>query len=512
MHYLRDLIYRLRAGESERQIARDLGLSRGVVRKYHGWAEGKGFLDLAVSLPDEATLSSELGKAPGPPRQPSSVEPFDTVVRDLLAQGCEMTAITARLQEDYGYTGSYSSVRRYVRRICPPEPRVTVRVHSAPGEEAQVDFGAVGKLFDPRTKRLRPAYVFVATLGYSRHQYAELVLDQKIPTWLALHRRAFESWGGVPKRIVPDNLKAALRKVSLDDPVLSEGYRRLAQHYGFLVSPTRPHTPQHKGKVENGVHYIKRNFMAGQQFVDIDEANRRLAIWVRETAGARCHGTTHQAPLKRFADYERAALLPLPSQPFSLCEVRPVKVHADCHVTIEGSHYSVPYRYVGQTLEAYIYEHTVQIFDRQTLLTTHLRMLRKGYYSTQSGHYPQKLSEYLRQTPERCRRHAARVGPATAEVVEKLLAERPLDRLRAVQSILSLEKQVGRERLEAACVRALYYGDYRYRRIKDVLNAALDREPLPSAEPVGPVRVHAFARPAAEFFGPTPEEEGARTC
>ena len=98
----------------------------------------------------------------------------------------------------------------------------------------------MGKLYDPRKERLSTAYAFVATLSYSRHQYAELVFDQKTPTWIGLHRRAFQSWGGVPKRIVPDNLKTAVRKASLDDPVLSEAYRRLAQHYGFLISPTRP--------------------------------------------------------------------------------------------------------------------------------------------------------------------------------------------------------------------------------------------------------------------------------
>ena len=512
MHYLRDLIYRLRAGESERRVARDLGLSRGTVHKYRLWADEKGLLDPSVSLADEATLASELGEAPRPPRQPSSLEPFDEVVRDLLAQGCEMTAITARLREDFGYTGSYSSVRRYVRRICPPEPRVTVRVHTAPGEEAQVDFGAVGKLFDPRTKRVRPAFVFVATLSHSRHQYAEIVFDQKMPTWLALHRRAFQSWGGVPRRIVPDNLRAAVRKASLHDPVLSEGYRRMAQHYGFLVSPTRPHTPQHKGKVESGVHYVKRNFMAGQQFTDIDVANRRLAVWVRETAGTRLHGTTHQAPLKLFTDYERAALLPLPVEPFSLCEVRPVKVHTDCHVTIEYGRYSVPYRYVRQTLEAYIYEKSVQIFDGQTLVATHARAVHKGQWRTNHDHFPETLSGYLKETPERCRRRAAQVGPATAEVVEKLLEEGPLYRLRSVQGVLRLEKQHGRDRLEAACARALFFGDHRYRRIKDILNAALDREPLPSEEPVAPVRAHSFARSAAEFFAPALEEEGAKRC
>ena len=252
--------------------------------------------------------------------------------------------------------------------------------------------------------------------------------------------------------------------------------------------------------------------MAGQQFTDIDVANQRLAVWVRDTAGARLHGTTHQPPLKLFADYEQSALLPLPAEPFSLCEVRPVKVHSDCHVTIEGSCYSVPFRYVHQTLEAYIYEKTVQILEGQSLVATHVRAARKGQWSTDYDHYPEKLSGYLRQTPDRCRHHAARVGPATTQVVEKLLGDKPLYRLRAVQAILSLEQQVGRVRLEAACARALYSDDYRYRRIKDILNAAMDREPLPSAEPVAPVQEHAFARTATEFFAPTIEEENVGTC
>ncbi|MCX6070460.1 MAG: IS21 family transposase [Chloroflexi bacterium] len=182
-------------------------------------------------------------------------------------------------------------MRRYVHRLRPPEPRVVVRVQTAPGEEAQVDFGPVGLLYDPAKDRLRPAFAFVATLSYSRHQYAELVFDQKVPTWIGLHRRAFESWGGVPRRIVPDNLKAAVAEALVYDPVLGEAYRRMAQHYGFVISPTKPYTARHKGKVENGVHYLQRNFIAGQDFANIVVANQHLRIWVRETAGTREHGT-----------------------------------------------------------------------------------------------------------------------------------------------------------------------------------------------------------------------------
>jgi len=501
MNYLRDLIHRLRAGESERRIARDLRISRITVHRYHALAERQGFLKPGSPMPEDSTILAALGEPPQLPRTASTVEPYAEIVEQLLDQQVEMVAIFQRLRDDHGFGGSYSSVRRYVHRLRPAEPRVVVRVHTAPGEEAQVDFGPVGRLVDPATDRLRPAYVFVATLSYSRHQYAELVFDQKVSTWIALHRRAFESWGGAcGRRIVPDNLKAAVAQALVHDPVLGEAYRRMAQHYGFVISPTKPHTPRHKGKVENGVHYLQRNFMAGQDFADIRVANRRLPVWVRETAGTRDHGTTHQPPLRLFLEHEQAALLPLPPDPFTLCEIRPVKVHPDCHVVIAGSFYSVPYHYVGDALDAHVGERMVQLFAGQELVASHERSLGPGEWHTRLEHYPAAKAAYLERTPERCRHLAVRVGPATQQVVETLLTERPLDRLRAVQAILRLEETVGPQRLEAACGRALYFGDVRYRRIKQILNSALDQEPLPEAAPRLAQRSFAFARSGAEFF------------
>jgi transposase len=505
MNRLRDLINRLRSGESERRIARDMGLSRTTVRKYRERAEPHGYLRPDQPLPDDATLRTAFGPGPRPRPAASTVEPYQEVVQRLVDQGVEMTAIFQRLRDNHGYTGSYSAVRRYVHRVNPHLPDAVVRVHTAPGEELQVDFGSVGPLYDPVQGCRRPAYVFVATLCYSRHQYAELVFDQKTPTWIALHRRAFDSFGGVPKRVVPDNLKPAVLQALVHDPVLGEAYRRMALHYGFLISPTEPGRPEHKGKVENGVHYVQRNFMAGQEFVDSLVANQHLKVWITDVAGTRVHGTTHQAPLKLFNEYERAALLPLPAEPFTLCEVKPVKVHPDCHVTVAGSFYSVPYRHIGQTLEAYLSERVVEIYQGTTLVATHVRCTEPGQWRTRLEDYPPDKALYLIRTPAYCRQIAAHIGPSTLQVVETLLGERPLDRLRAVQGILRLEETVGRQRLEAACARALYYGDLRYRRIKDILNAALDREPLPEAPAATEQLTFAFARSAAEFFASVPE-------
>jgi len=500
MNHLRELIYRLRAGESQRRIAKDLGMSRTTVSKYQKWAEAQGYLDGTQPMPNDAALAQAWGEPTPPPRAESSVEPYREAVEAWVEQGVEMVAIWQHLQDDYQYPGSYSSVRRFVNKMRSTAPEVFVRVHTAPGEEAQVDFGTVGQLYDPVSGRSRRAYAFIATLCYSRHQYAELVFDQKTPTWIGLHRRAFESWGGVPGRIVVDNLKAAVVKALVHDPVLGEAYRRMAQHYGFVISPNRPRTPRHKGKVESGVHYVKRNFMAGREFLDIHTANERLRTWVRERAGTREHGTTHKAPLYLFNEHEKAALLALPEEPFTLREVKPVKVHPDCHVRIDKSYYSVPYNYVGQQLDAYVSERIVELYHGIDLVATHERSLEPGKWKTRLKHYPKHKAAYLERTPDHCRQVAARIGTATRQVVDALLGDRPLYRLRSVQAILRLEESVGAERLEAACARALHFGDYRYRQIKTILNAALDREPLPQEAPEQPEQKHTFARSGNEFF------------
>jgi transposase len=503
----------LRTGASQRSIARDLGLARMTVQKYAALAAAAGYLDPGRPLPESAELLARLGPPPAPTRHGSIVEPYRAVVGEWEAAGVEAMTIFDRLRDHHGYTGSYSSVRRFVRHLAPTEPRAVVRVHTAPGEQAQVDFGSAGKLVDPRSGLARVAWVFVMTLSYSRHQYAELVFDQTVPTWLACHRHAFEWFGGVPRTVVPDNLKAAVLVAALHDPVLGEAYRRQAQHYGFVISPTRPRTPEHKGKVESGVHFIKRSFLPAHEFADLAAANAALRTWIRERAGTRDHGTTHRPPLAVFETEERAILGPVPTEAFELVETKRVKVHPDCHVTIAGSYYSVPYRYVGQTLDAWVFARIVQLFAGTELVATHPRTTIRGQWQTRTEHYPPEKAAYLERTPTYCRELARTIGPATAAVVDELLQERPLDRLRSVQALLRLVEQVGKSRLEAACARARHFGDPRYRRIKEILNAALDREPLPepaplSGEPLAPSAagpLYLFQRDATEFFGPEAE-------
>jgi hypothetical protein len=329
----------------------------------------------------------------------------------------------------------------------------------------------------------------------------EFVFDQTMPTWIACHERAFGWFGGVMRRVVIDNLKAGVLQAHLHDPVLGESYRRLAQHSGFVISPNRPRTPRHKGKVESGIHYVKRNFLAGRTFADLACLNDRVRHWVMERAGQRVHGTTREAPLARFHRAEQAALQRLPEASFDLIVAYRCKVHRDCHVVVDGRYYSVPYRWIGKRVDVYVGRRVVEIYEGTDLIATHPVVEHKGQRQTRTDHYPESKRAYLENPPARCRERGAQIGEACAQVVETLLSDRVQDRLRSVQALLRLREEVGGDRLEKACKRALHYGDPSYRRIKTILQTGMEAVPVDAADAkVIALASYQFARPASTFF------------
>lgn len=501
MNEIRELIYRFRKGEGNRTISRTLQMSKNTVKKYRRVASEQGFLDTAKPLPSLEELGKALISPTCPRHMRSTVEPYEEIVRDYIRQELEMQAILQRLRENHGYTGSYSSVRRFVQRIHPKEPEAVCRVETAPGDEAQVDFGSAGLQWDPQQGKTRKAWVFVMTLSWSRHQYAEFVFDQRIATWLHCHERAFAWFDGVPKRVVIDNLKAGVLQADIHDPVLGEPYRRLAQHYGFCIAPNRPRTPQHKGKVESGIHYVKRNFLAGQRFVDLEAMNERVKQWIRTTAGERIHGTTKEAPVSRFHAVEAGVLQTLPYAPFEFIATYRVTVHRDCHVIADQRYYSVPYRLLGKKVDVYVSK-VVEIYMGAELVATHPVIQAKGGRSTRLDHYPESKQTWFENPPERCRERAQSIGESCAQLVNALLDDSVQDRLRSVHSLLRLSKTVSTERVEKACQRALHFGDPTYRRVKSILQAGLDKQPLETEEPnVVSLASYRFARSASTFFG-----------
>lgn len=490
----------LRRGVSERQVAQQLGVSRGTVKRYRVWAAEQGLLEGALPpLEELQSLLASTRPVVAPPQNRSSLEVYEPLVRALLAEEVEVAAIHQRLQER-GYEGSYSSVYRCVRRLRPRVPEATVRVETPPGEEAQVDFGYAGGMLDPATGRRRRTWAFVMTLSWSRHQYVEFVFDQKVSTWLLCHRRAFESFGGVPQRLVIDNLKAAVTRACFDDPQVQHSYRLCAEHYGFLIAPCRVRTPQHKGKVEQGgVHYLKRNFLGGREPTDLRQANRDVRRWCRTTAGQRVHGTTRQRPLERFEQTERERLQPLPPGRFDEAVWTSLKLQRDCHVTFERAYYSAPCRLVGQRLQVCGGLEHVRIFTADyQLVATHDRV-GPGQRQTHPDHLPPEKLPGLMMDRPRCRARARQIGPATTQLVDRLLNDAVVDRLRTAQRLLRLAVHTSAPRLEAACQRSLHYGDPSYTTVKRILAEGLEAEPptVPGRAPAA----HVFVRSAEELVG-----------
>jgi hypothetical protein len=316
------------------------------------------------------------------------------------------------------------------------------------------------------------------TLCWSRHQYAEVVWDQKVPTWLGCHQRAFRFFGGVPSQVIIDNPKCAITKACTRDPEVQRAYAELAEAYDFQLAPCPPGDPKKKGRVESGVKYIKRAFVPGREFRDLADANRQLEAWVLEEAGQRIHGTTRERPLTRFAETERHQLQPLPERAFEPVEWKRLQVHRDCHVRLDLSFYSVPFVWIGKRLWVRATATMVQAFDGHELLASHVRALRPGTTVTVPEHLPPEAQAFLRQTPAWCRERAGEVGPACEAVIDQLFADRVVDRLRAAQGVIRLCESYGRERLESACRRALSFDDPKYRTVKTILSKGLDQVAL----------------------------------
>ena len=497
---LRNLLLHLRDNPSDRAVAHDTGINRRTVGRYRRWATDEHLLtDPLPSLEQLQSRRATSLPTSTPPQNISSVEPFRELVLTLRGHPTEVAAIWQRLKER-GFDGHYSSVYRFIRTLEPTTPDATVRVERAPGEEAQVDFGDAGLLLDPATGTPRKAWAFVMLLSWSRHMFVAFVFDQSVASWIEGHRRAFAFFGGVPQRVVLDNLKAGITKAAWDDPHVQYTYRECAAHYGFRIAPCRPATPQHKGKVEQGVHYVKRNFLGGRSPSSLDEANAAVLVWCRTTAGLRVHGTTRQVPLVRFEDTEQAQLKSLPLTSYDLGIWKQVKLHRDCYVVFDGAYYSAPFRLVGQHLLVRVGSTNVQLYTKDyQLVATHTRAQQPGQRLTHPDHLPPYKLPGLLRSREGCLVEAERVGRATRQVVQALLDDEIVDRLHTAGRVLRLAERFGDARLEAACIRALAFDDTSYRTLERILERGLEQLAAPPTAPSGAAQQ--FVRTTEELVG-----------
>lgn len=495
MDRLVELVRLHRMGRGPRESCRVLGMGPNTERKYRRALLEAGLLaGDPEDLPSREVLSlAVVAHEPPkePPQQTSKIDAYRDDVKKMVRKGAGPRAIYDKLRLDHeDFAGSLSGVKRFVLRLQKERGvkpgDVAIPVETAPGEVLQVDFGYVGKLYDPQEGRLRKAWVFVAVLGYSRHMVVRLVFDQKTTTWLTLHDEVFRELGGVPKVVVPDNLKAAVIRAAFgvdDEVTLNRSYRELARFFGCVIDPTPVRSPEKKGKVESGVKYVKRNFFLPRGEMDIDEARRELALWLERIAGQRIHGTTGKRPAVVFEQEEQAALLPLPDQRYEQVLWKEAKVHRDSHVLFERRLYSVPWKNIGKTVSVRGTPDSVTIYAAEERVATHSRR-GKGARSTIEAHLPEHRGDLRHRSRAYWESRAKRMGEVVLRYVREVFdADDVLSQLRTVQYAVTYLEKFPESRARAACERALYFGNLSYGGLKAILMKGIDLDPLPSERP-----------------------------
>lgn len=476
MYELRQILVRMRLGDSDRALAKADLIGRPKAKVLRQLAEAEGWLDPSRPLPEDAVLAEALPRAKLRSSSVSSVEPFRDKVERWVAHDIPCRAIHRALKREHQYSGSYSSVYRFVQSVKPSRPKATMPLAFAAGEAAQIDFGSGPELIEVETGEIVKTWFFLMTLCWSRHQYAEIVLDQKVPTWLACHRHAFEWFGGVPGKLIIDNAKCAITRACARDPVVQRAYAEYAEGYSFKIDALPPRQPQMKGRVESGIKYLKTGFLPLREFRDLTDANRQLQAWVLEEAGNRIHGSTHERPLTRF-ELEKPLLNALPAVAPELAEWAKVKVHRDSHVQFEKCLYSVPFKLMGQSLWLKATPVTVRIYRDHELVAVHTRLFRPGSRSSIDDHLPPEAIAWKMRDPQWCLQQAEKIGAHCHQLIRTLFADRVLDNLRAAQGVIRLRDKYGSKRLDAACQRALSYNNPRYRSVKTILEKGLEQHP-----------------------------------
>lgn len=484
MYQYRQVLVRMRQGDSDRDIDRSKIMGRKKLAAVREIATERGCLSPGNALPDDTQLATAFSRKEFLPASCiSSAEPWREQIAQWHDAGVPGTTIHGALVRNHGYEGSYSSVYRLLQQLkAELTPDVPMRLEFKPAEAAQVDFGAGPTITDAHTGEIHKTWFFVMTLCWSRHQYVEFVRDQSVDTWLLCHRHAFEWFSGVVGRVIIDNPKCAIVKACIYEPEVQRAYAQCAEGYSFKVDPCPPRDPAKKGIVESGVKYVKSSFLPLREFRDLDDVNRQAQAWVMQEASTRTHGTTREVPLKRFEDVEQALLLPLPDVPPELATWARVKVHRDAHVQFQCAYYSVPFRLAGKDLWLKATATMVQLYYEHELSASHVRQTAPGTRSTVADHMPPAAQAWQLHDTQWCLREAQRIGPSCHALVHALFGDQVLIKLRAVQGVLRFAQQFGASRLEAACRRANHFGTPSYKAVKLILQKGLDQSWL-STEP-----------------------------
>jgi transposase len=504
----REIVRRLRAGMGLREIQRDTGMHRTIVRAIRGMAEVEGWLEEQQPLPSEEAVQKVRAGAQGKKKQRHPLLGYLEEFRQWMKAGHSFVVMHLLIKDRYPC--SEATVRRFVQRYLPSGKKPVMVRETVPGRDMEVDFGYLGITHDRQSGRNRRTHVFSGRLRHSRLAYREITFDQKARTFFLCHMHAYEYFGGVASKTIPDNLKAAVIKASYQDPLINRVYHSLAEHYGFLISPCPPGDPRKKGGVENDIKYVKRNFWPlfverqkamGREVPEFQDLTSALERWTREVSETRTISGVGRTPREIFESEERQQLLELPSyrwDPMSWAEPR---VGDDFLVQFEKAFYSVPYQYIGKRVVVLGTLQRVRIFDGIVEIALHQRGERPWQIVRNPLHAPPYLQQYLDSSSEGLIRWAHRIGESVGQVAELIMADKAVDGMRPLRALIRLAQKYPADRVQRACTRALCYDTASYTSVKAILARGLEGLPPEDATEPSGQQVFRFQRRGGDFDG-----------
>ena len=365
--------------------------------------------------------------------------------------------------------------------------RLSMRQEHRAGEKLFIDFcGPTVPVVNPDTGEVRRVAIFVAVMGASNYTYVEACEGQDMMSWLNANSRCLTFLGGVPKLLIPDNLKSAVKKADRYEPVINESYQALAEHYGTVVLPARPYKPKDKPKAENGVLIVERWLLArirNETFHTLRALNIRFRELLTDLNNRPMKNYGNQSRAERFRTLDAPSLSPLPLASYEYSEFRSVKVGPDYHVEYAHHWYSVPHELAGHRLSLKAGQVVVQIWHKGQCVAQHPRSTHEYKHTTNPLHMPVQHRGHASWTPERLVEMGCNIGPFTGLVVEAMLKSKahPEQAYRAVLGLTALQKKYGRERLERACQVAWHYKTPDRRFIDNLLRHQRENQEIPSS-------------------------------
>ncbi len=489
MRKIREILrLRFNCGYSHKSIARSIGVGKSTVGDFLDRVKKAA---LSWPLPNDITdeqletilyppIKSNVGNSD---KQSQPIEWTD-IHQELKRKGVTLMILWHEYKEQYPQGLGYS---QFCKRYREWSERLDVwmrQVHKA-GEKLFVDYAGqtMPVIHNNETGEIKDAQIFVAALGASSFIYTEATWTQTLPDWIGSHVHAFEFFEGCPEIVVPDNLKSGVQKSHIYEPDINPTYQDMAIHYSVAIMPARSRSPKDKAKVENAVLQVERQILAklrNRIFFSLSELNQAIRPLLDEL-NKRPFQKLPGSRLSQFLEVEKPMLKPLPATRYEYAEWKKVKAGFNYHIEVGGHYYSIPFTFSKKALHARYSEKIVEVFHQNKRIASHLRSFVIHGYTTDPSHMPKSHQAQVEWTPERIIAWGKKTGPHTEKFLEEVMKSRthPQQGFRACIGVLRLEKRYGKQRLEAACNRALSIGSYTFKSVESILKNNLDQSPLP---------------------------------